>query len=123
MEQCYLEDTPDYVNGEINTEKVIIYGKFLIFGNVIMTNETVNVMGEESERAVCTPVEALMIGRVNDLIALISAFIKEGEKYMYIALVSKDEINRMMEIAKSYKDLGLPLTKILEKIQIKRPVT
>lgn len=119
--ECYIETTPDFINGEVNLRKLVIYGKFLVFGNVIMINETVNMMGKEAERSVCLPGEAVFLSRVNGLYFIAGFFINDEGSHAYISLVSRDEIKRMFEKAVEYNKTGVPLTDILSKIQIKKP--
>lgn len=66
----------------------------------------------------CIPIETVFISRALGLFTFISFFTKDGKTHCYISLVDLHSLIDMFKLAFDYKNLGIPLTSILEKLQL-----
>jgi len=122
--ECAIDETVNYLNGELFGNRLWIKGKFLVFGNLFTTVKTVMVsLSEEREVQECHPIDATFMAYYQGMVAIMSFYFKDKDLYANISLTDPETIKSFINMSSFYKKYGISIPNLLDKIMYRKVPT
>ena len=122
--ECVINETVNYLNGELFGDRLWIKGKFLVFGNIVTFEKTVlTPSSEEKEVQECLPMDATFIAYYQGMVAIMSFYFKDKDLYANISLTDPETIKGFINMSSFYKKYGVSIPDLLDKIMYRKVPT
>jgi len=122
--ECTINETVNYLNGELFGERLWIKGKFLVFGNFYTTVKTVlNPFLEEKEVQECHPIDVTFMAYYQGMVAIMSFYLKGMDLYANISLTDPETIKGFINMSSFYRKYGISIPNLLDRIMYRKVPT